>query len=64
MLQVAKLLQVTAMRVWTEVPDSWKEPLEKACKLEGWERISQYLRELIKKDLKEKGLLGVLIYEK
>ena len=45
------------MRVWAEVPDVWEEPLKKACRMEGWERLSHYIRELIKKDLKEKGLL-------
>ena len=46
------------MRVWADVPDRWRELIEQAKEIEGWEKLSQYIRELIKKDLVSKGLLG------
>lgn len=46
------------MKVWVEVPEFWEELLEKAAKMEGWSKRTDYIRELIKKDLKAKGLLG------
>jgi len=46
------------MRLWTEVPDEWEDLVDKAKKIEGWNSISAYIRELIKNDLKAKGLLG------
>lgn len=46
------------MRLWTEVPEIWEDKIEKALEIEGWERPAQYIRELIKNDLKSKGLLG------
>ncbi len=45
--------------MWTEVPAEWEELIERAMKIEGWVRKSQYFRELIREDLKRKGLLGV-----
>ena len=47
------------MKVWTEVPAEWERLIERAMKMEGWVRKSQYFRELIREDLKRKGLLGV-----
>ena len=46
------------MKVWSEVPNGWKPLIEKAMKIEGWETVSAYVRELIKKDLVSKDLLG------
>jgi len=46
------------MKVFVEVPDFWDELLEEAKKMEGWGKRTDYIRELIKKDLKAKGLLG------
>jgi len=47
------------MKVSSDVPDGWKDLIEKAMKIEGWDTISAYIRELIKKDLVSKGLLGM-----
>jgi|GEM_PF-2472590 hypothetical protein len=47
------------MKVWSDVPPRWNELIRKAAKIEGWDKISPYIRELIKKDLVEKGLLGI-----
>ncbi len=47
------------MKVWGEVPDSWEERIRKAMKMEGWDTLSAYVRDLIREDLKKKGLLGV-----
>ena len=46
------------MKVWGVVPDHWEELIKKAAKIEGWDETSPYIRELIKNDLKAKGLLG------
>ena len=46
------------MKVCSDVPDGWREKIKKAMEIEGWERISHYVKELIKKDLVSKGLLG------
>jgi metal-responsive CopG/Arc/MetJ family transcriptional regulator len=46
------------MKMWTEIPDHWEDLVDKAKKIEGWKKRSQYFRELIKKDLASKGLLG------
>lgn len=46
------------MKIWTMVPDRWEKLIEEAMEIEGWEKPAHYLRELIKKDLVEKGLLG------
>lgn len=46
------------MKVWVEVPEFWGELLERAARMEGWSKRTDYLRELIKNDLKAKGLLG------
>ena len=46
------------MKVWVEVPNIWEELIEKAMRMEGWEKRTDYIRELIKKDLVSKGLLG------
>ncbi len=59
MILVAELQLVINMKIWVEVPDSWKEKIETATRLEGWEKRTDYVRELIKKDLVSKGLLGV-----
>jgi len=47
------------LKVWGEVPDSWEERIRKAMKMEGWDTLSAYVRDLIREDLKKKGLLGV-----
>ncbi len=47
------------MKVWSVVPDSWKDPIEKAKEMEGWNSLSAYIKELIKIDLKRKGFFGV-----
>jgi hypothetical protein len=36
----------------------WEGLIRKAMRIEGWDTISAYIRELIKKDLVAKGLLG------
>ncbi len=46
-------------RVFSTVPDGWEDLIEEAKKIEGWKEVSDYIRELIKKDLVSKGLLGV-----
>ncbi len=46
-------------KVWADVPERWKPLIEKAKEIEGWDSLSAYIRELIKKDLASKGLLGV-----
>jgi len=46
------------MKVWGEVPNRWDGKIRKAMEIEGWDTISAYIRELIKKDLVSKGLLG------
>ena len=52
------------MRIWADVPDKWVGLIKKARDIEGWNSISAYIRELIKNDLKQKGLLGVKNGEK
>ncbi len=47
------------MKLGVDVPDEWEEMIEKAMRMEGWKKFSPYIRELIKKDLVSKGLLGV-----
>jgi len=47
------------LKVWGEVPESWGDLIRKAMKIEGWDTVSAYIRELIKKDLVSKGLLGM-----
>ena len=47
------------MKVWGEVPESRSELIKKAMKIEGWDTISAYIRDLIREDLKRKGLLGM-----
>ena len=37
----------------------WDKMIRKAMKLEGWDTLSAYVRDLIREDLKRKGLLGV-----
>ena len=51
-------------RVYSTVPESWRELIKIAKEIEGWEDTSDYIRELIKKDLVAKGLLGVKNEEK
>ena len=46
------------MKLGTDVPDEWEELIKKAMEIEGWKKVSPYIRELIKNDLKSKGLLG------
>ncbi|AGK60969.1 hypothetical protein Asulf_00965 [Archaeoglobus sulfaticallidus PM70-1] len=45
-------------KVWADVPERWKPLIKKAKDIEGWDSLSAYIRELIKKDLVSKGLLG------
>ncbi len=47
------------MKVSADVPDLWDKKIKTAMEIEGWETVSAYIRELIKKDLVSKGLLGV-----
>ena len=47
------------MRVWVTIPGKWDELVKQAMEMEGWEKETDYIRELIKNDLKAKGLLGV-----
>ena len=47
------------MKVSSDVPEMWEEPIKKAMRMEGWDTISAYIRDLIREDLKRKGLLGV-----
>ncbi len=42
---------VVDMRIYAEVPDEWRELIEKAVKMGGWRKKSDYLRELVKKEL-------------
>ena len=46
------------MKVCSDVPEKWDEKIRKAMEIEGWDTVSAYIRELIKKDLVSKGLLG------
>ena len=46
------------MKVCSDVPEMWEEPIRKAMRIEGWDTVSAYIRDLIRKDLKRKGLLG------
>ncbi|WP_290624084.1 MULTISPECIES: hypothetical protein [unclassified Archaeoglobus] len=46
------------MKVCSDVPEMWEGLIRKAMRIEGWDTISAYIRELIKKDLVAKGLLG------
>ena len=45
------------MRVWSEVSKSWKPLIEKIIEIEGYGSISEYLRSLIREDLKRRGFL-------
>ena len=47
------------MKVCSDVPEMWEGLIRKAMRIEGWDTISAYIRELIKKDLVSKGLLGM-----
>jgi len=51
-------MEVWNMKLGTDVPDEWEELIKKAMEIEGWKKVSPYIRELIKNDLKSKGLLG------
>jgi len=42
----------------TDIPNKWGELIDRAKELEGWDNRAQYVRELIKRDLEKKGLLG------
>ncbi len=46
------------MKVCSDVPEMWEDPIKKAMKIEGWDTISAYIRDLIREDLKRKGLIG------
>ena len=46
------------MKVCSDVPERWDGKIRKAMEIEGWDTVSAYIRELIKKDLVSKGLLG------
>jgi len=46
------------MEVGTDIPNKWGELIDRAKELEGWDNRAQYVRELIKRDLEKKGLLG------
>ncbi len=46
------------MKVCSDVPEMWDGLIRKAMKIEGWDTISAYIRDLIREDLKRKGLLG------
>jgi len=46
------------LKVCSDVPEMWEGLIRKAMRIEGWDTISAYIRELIKKDLVAKGLLG------
>ncbi|WP_290596664.1 MULTISPECIES: hypothetical protein [unclassified Archaeoglobus] len=47
------------MKVCSDVPEMWDGLIKRAMKIEGWDTVSAYIRELIREDLKRKGLLGV-----
>ena len=47
------------MKIWVEVPNGWKEPIKKAMQIRGWEKRTDYIREVLKEDLEALGLLGV-----
>ena len=57
-------LGVVVVRLWADVPERWKPLIHRAKEMEGWNSLSAYIRELIKKDLASKGLLGVKNREK
>ena len=46
------------MKVCSDVPEMWEEPIKRAMRIEGWDTVSAYVRDLIREDLKRKGLLG------
>ena len=47
------------MKVCSDAPEMWEGLIKKAMKIEGWDTISAYIRDLIREDLKRKGMLGV-----
>ncbi len=47
------------MKICSDVPDMWDRLIRKAMQIEGWDTVSAYVRDLIREDLKRKGLLGV-----
>ncbi len=51
------------MKVSTDVPEMWEEPIRRAMRIEGWGTISAYIRDLIRADLKRKGLLGTVFVD-
>ena len=46
------------MKVSSDVPEMWDGPIRRAMRMEGWDTVSAYIRDLIRNDLKRKGLLG------
>ncbi len=46
------------MKVCSDVPEMWEEPIKRAMRIEGWDTVSAYIRDLIREDLKRKGLIG------
>ena len=46
------------VRVWSDIPKEWKDLIEtSAMKKEGAHSVSEYIRALIRQDLRKKGLL-------
>ncbi len=46
------------MRVATTVPDEWKPLLQKAARSDGFTQVGRWVFDLIRKELKAKGLIG------
>ncbi len=46
------------MKVYTTIPDEWEEYLEDIRRREGYRKISQFLFDLIRSELKKRGYIG------
>lgn len=48
------------MRLWITFPEDWKIAMNEAAAMEGYRNdLNEYIRQLVREDLKRKGLLGV-----
>ncbi|RLI78956.1 hypothetical protein DRP05_05725 [Archaeoglobales archaeon] len=47
------------MRLWITFPNHWIGKMKDAAKMEGYkDNVNEYIRQLVRGDLKAKGLLG------
>jgi len=48
------------MRLWITFPDEWRKAMREAAAIEGYrDDLNEYVRQIVREDLKRKGLLGV-----